>query len=180
MIYLYMYMCMCACVCVWSRQLHRLDESTYTGGLVTRWYLRRWYRSPEIMLGDKNYGPSVDMWSIGCILVEMISLCPAFACDTEIECLMVIFKRFGIPDELTYPGIAALPNYTVHFPQWLKPDSLFDAFAFQARTTGIARSWIWCAASCHSTLASAPLLKTASTHIPTSSMIFSELNSASL
>ena len=105
-----------------SRQLHRLDESTYTGGLVTRWY-----RSPEIMLGDKNYGPAVDMWSIGCILVEMISLCPAFACNTEIECLMVIFKRFGTPDELTYPGIAALPNYTVHFPQWRKPDSLFDA-----------------------------------------------------
>jgi serine/threonine protein kinase len=104
------------------RQLLRLDESTYTGGLVTQWY-----RSPEIMLGDKNYGPAVDMWSIGCILVEMIMLCPAFACNSEIECLMVIFQRFGTPDERTYPGIAALPNYTVHFPQWHKPASLFYA-----------------------------------------------------
>jgi hypothetical protein len=40
---------------------------------------------------------------------------------------MVIFQRFGTPDERTYPGIAALPNYTVHFPQWHKPASLFYA-----------------------------------------------------
>ena len=105
-----------------SRQILFRDKSAYTGGLVTQWY-----RSPEIMLGDTNYGPAVDIWSIGCILVEMITLCPAFACNTEIECLMVIFQRFGTPDDVTYPGIAALPNYTVHFPRWRKPASLFCA-----------------------------------------------------
>lgn len=33
----------------------------------------RWYRSPEIILVEKQYGSSVDMWSIGCILSEMIA-----------------------------------------------------------------------------------------------------------
>jgi mitogen-activated protein kinase 1/3 len=33
----------------------------------------RWYRSPEIILVEKNYTSSVDMWSSGCILSEMIS-----------------------------------------------------------------------------------------------------------
>lgn len=28
----------------------------------------RWYRSPEMLLGSKSYGPATDMWSVGCIL----------------------------------------------------------------------------------------------------------------
>jgi hypothetical protein len=37
--------------------------------------------------------------------VEMMMLCPTFACATEIECLMVIFQRFGTPDEEVWPGM---------------------------------------------------------------------------
>ena len=34
--------------------------------------LSRWYRPPEIILCEKEYGQAVDMWSIGCILYELI------------------------------------------------------------------------------------------------------------
>jgi mitogen-activated protein kinase 15 len=32
----------------------------------------RWYRAPEILLGSTQYSKAVDMWSVGCILGELI------------------------------------------------------------------------------------------------------------
>ncbi len=40
-----------------------------TGHVVTRWY-----RAPEIILLEKDYGPAVDMWSIGCIFAELLGM----------------------------------------------------------------------------------------------------------
>jgi len=40
-----------------------------TGHVVTRWY-----RAPEIILLEKDYGPAVDMWSIGCIFAELLNM----------------------------------------------------------------------------------------------------------
>lgn len=38
----------------------------------------RWYRSPEILLGSHTYDKPVDMWSIGCIIWEMLTGNPLF------------------------------------------------------------------------------------------------------
>ncbi len=38
----------------------------------------RWYRSPEVILLSKNYGPPVDMWSVGCILAALLTRRPLF------------------------------------------------------------------------------------------------------
>jgi serine/threonine protein kinase len=38
----------------------------------------RWYRAPEIMLNSKGYTKSIDIWSVGCILAEMLSNRPIF------------------------------------------------------------------------------------------------------
>ena len=35
--------------------------------------ITRWYRPPEIIMVEKNYNTAVDMWSLGCVLAEMIS-----------------------------------------------------------------------------------------------------------
>ena len=32
-----------------------------------------WYRPPEILLGSQTYAPPVDVWAVGCILVEMVT-----------------------------------------------------------------------------------------------------------
>ena len=40
-----------------------------TGHVVTRWY-----RAPEIILLEKDYGPAIDMWSIGCIFAELLGM----------------------------------------------------------------------------------------------------------
>ena len=33
-----------------------------------------WYRAPELLLGVKYYSTPVDIWSIGCIQAEMVSV----------------------------------------------------------------------------------------------------------
>ena len=45
-----------------------LPVRTYTHEVVTLWY-----RAPEILLGAKSYSAAVDVWSLGCIFVEMVS-----------------------------------------------------------------------------------------------------------
>jgi serine/threonine protein kinase len=86
---------------------------TYTHEVVTLWY-----RAPEILLGDKHYSPSVDIWSLGAIFAEMASKRPLFPGDSEIDELYKIFRLLGTPNEHTWPGVTQLPDFTPVFPQW--------------------------------------------------------------
>ena len=52
-----------------TKELRRTMKRQLTGHVVTRWY-----RSPEIILLEKDYGPAVDIWSVGCILAELLSM----------------------------------------------------------------------------------------------------------
>lgn len=46
--------------------------------VLTEYVATRWYRAPEILLGANEYSKAVDMWSLGCILAEMILGKPIF------------------------------------------------------------------------------------------------------
>jgi serine/threonine protein kinase len=89
------------------------SRRSYTGRCVTAWY-----RPPEIILGDAQYGSAVDMWSVGCIFAEMINLCPVFRCNTEFECLILAFRFLGTPTEASWPGVSCFPHYLAAFPKW--------------------------------------------------------------
>ncbi len=39
---------------------------------MTDYVATRWYRAPEILLGSVKYTKGVDLWSLGCILAELI------------------------------------------------------------------------------------------------------------
>jgi mitogen-activated protein kinase 1/3 len=41
---------------------------------LTSHVVTRWYRAPEIILLEKDYGPGVDVWSIGCIFAELLGV----------------------------------------------------------------------------------------------------------
>lgn len=56
-----------------------------------------WYRDPEILLGQKKYSYHHDMWSIGCIISEMITKYILFCGETEKEQLDLIFQLLGTP-----------------------------------------------------------------------------------
>ena len=77
----------------------------YTNMVVTRWY-----RPPELLAGEKKYGPPIDMWGIGCILAEMIIGRPLFKGTSEINQLELIAKLCGSPNETSFPGWSSLPG----------------------------------------------------------------------
>ena len=71
----------------------------------------RWYRAPELLYGAREYGAAVDVWSVGCILVELLIGCPMVPGETDIEQLGKVLQIFGPADEATWPGVSALPDF---------------------------------------------------------------------
>jgi serine/threonine protein kinase len=86
---------------------------SYTHEVVTLWY-----RAPEILLGQRKYGLAVDMWSVGTIFAEMSNFYPLWPGDSEIDEIFKIFRTFGTPTDITWPGVTELPDYKTVFPQW--------------------------------------------------------------
>ncbi len=41
--------------------------------IMTEYVATRWYRAPEILLGSHKYSKAVDIWSVGCILEELVN-----------------------------------------------------------------------------------------------------------
>jgi mitogen-activated protein kinase 1/3 len=40
---------------------------------LTKYVVTRWYRAPEVVLCNKNYEESIDLWAVGCVFAELIS-----------------------------------------------------------------------------------------------------------
>ncbi|XP_024990095.1 cyclin-dependent kinase G-2-like isoform X3 [Cynara cardunculus var. scolymus] len=74
-----------------------------------------WYRAPELLLGAKEYSTAIDMWSLGCIMAELLSKQPLFNGKTEFDQLDKIFKTLGTPNETIWPGYSKLPGVKVNF-----------------------------------------------------------------
>lgn len=90
-----------------------LDPSfCYTPEVVTLYY-----RAPELLLGQHNYGFSLDMWSVGCIFAELVSGRVLFEDQFEIGVLFKIFEVLGTPSEDTWPGVTSLSYFKTSFPQ---------------------------------------------------------------
>ncbi|WCJ38694.1 Protein kinase superfamily protein [Euphorbia peplus] len=74
-----------------------------------------WYRAPELLLGAKLYSTAIDMWSLGCIMAEMLSKEALFNGKTEVDQLDKIFRILGTPNETIWPGFSKLPGVKVNF-----------------------------------------------------------------
>ena len=70
----------------------------------------RWYRSPEVLFGSDSYDFATDMWSIGCVFAELLTLEPVFPGDNDIDQISRIFQCLGTPDEKTWPDFVKLPD----------------------------------------------------------------------
>ena len=57
-----------------------------------------YYRAPEIFYGDTKYSFSLDIWSVGCILAELILREPLFKGRNEIDVLFKIQEIIGSPN----------------------------------------------------------------------------------
>uniref|UniRef100_A0A6N2MBR8 Protein kinase domain-containing protein n=1 Tax=Salix viminalis TaxID=40686 RepID=A0A6N2MBR8_SALVM len=78
-----------------------------------------WYRAPELLLGAKHYTSAIDMWAVGCIFAELLTLKPLFqgaeAKSTpnpfQLDQLDKIFKVLGHPTLEKWPTLASLPHW---------------------------------------------------------------------
>nr|AFC88295.1 CDK protein [Hevea brasiliensis] len=82
----------------------------YTSLVVTLWY-----RAPELLLGAKQYSTAMDMWSVGCIMAELLAKEPLFRGKGEIDQLGKIFRILGTPSETIWPGFSKLPGAKANF-----------------------------------------------------------------
>ena len=69
--------CVCFQICDFGLARVADPEHDHTG-FLTEYVATRWYRAPEIMLNSKGYSKAIDIWSVGCILAEMLSNRPLF------------------------------------------------------------------------------------------------------
>ncbi|XP_065592521.1 cyclin-dependent kinase-like 2 isoform X3 [Cyrtonyx montezumae] len=66
-----------------------------SGETYTDYVATRWYRAPELLVGDTKYGRAVDVWAIGCLVTEMLTGEPLFPGDSDIDQLYHITKCLG-------------------------------------------------------------------------------------
>ena len=80
-----------------------------------------WYRPPELLLGERNYGPSVDMWGAGCIMAEMWTRAPIMQGGTEQMQLGLISKLCGSIENAVWEGVDKMEYYNkMDLPKGLK------------------------------------------------------------
>lgn len=73
-------------------------SSCFENEKVYTYIQSRFYRSPEVILG-MSYGMPIDMWSLGCILAELLTGYPIFPGENEQEQLACIMEIFGPPEK---------------------------------------------------------------------------------
>ncbi|XP_047192184.1 cyclin-dependent kinase-like 5 isoform X3 [Scophthalmus maximus] len=73
----------------------RALASPAEGNVYTDYVATRWYRAPELLVGDIKYGKPVDVWAVGCLLVEMLTGQPLFPGDSDLDQIYHIVRCFG-------------------------------------------------------------------------------------
>jgi len=95
----------------------------YTNRVITLWY-----RPPELLFGATVYGPEVDMWSAGCIMLELFTKKPVFQGNDEIHQLDVVYKIIGTPTPDRWAGVLDLPWYELVKPKDAIPNHFRELF----------------------------------------------------
>lgn len=91
-------------------------------GVLTEAVGTRWYRAPELMLNSKGYSKATDVWSVGCILAEMLSNRPLFPGKHYLDQLNLILNQLGSPtqDDLSYITNEKARSYVQSLPRKTK------------------------------------------------------------
>ncbi|KAE9586014.1 putative protein-serine/threonine kinase CMGC-CDK-CCRK family [Lupinus albus] len=91
---------------------YEADEGGNELGCLTSCIGSRWYKAPELLYGSTDYGLEVDLWSLGCIFSELLTLKPLFPGTSDIDQLSRIISVMGNLNEESWPDCSKLPDYT--------------------------------------------------------------------
>jgi cyclin-dependent kinase 8/11 len=81
-----------------------------------------WYRAPELILGSYHYTPAIDLWAVGCIFAELLSLRPIFKGEEakmdskktvpfQRNQMQKIVEILGMPNKDRWPLLSSMPDY---------------------------------------------------------------------
>ena len=104
------------------------------GRPMTSNVVTRWYRAPELLFGAAFYAGCVDVWSVGCVLAELIMRGPYLPGNTEVEQIALVCRHVGTPTDENWPGVTKLKHYAV--PDEIYPARGRDALMPQFGTVG--------------------------------------------
>eukprot|EP00095_Tigriopus_kingsejongensis_P003217 maker-scaffold699_size109694-snap-gene-0.16 protein:Tk03217 transcript:maker-scaffold699_size109694-snap-gene-0.16-mRNA-1 annotation:"kkiamre " len=98
------------------------------GENYTDYVATRWYRAPELLIGDSQYGKEVDIWAIGCVFAEMRTGDPLFPGESDIDQLYLITQLLGALSNRQRQIIARNPMFHGLNIQSLDPKGLGSHF----------------------------------------------------
>ncbi|KAG0447092.1 hypothetical protein HPP92_028538 [Vanilla planifolia] len=104
-----------------------LARTTSETDFMTEYVVTRWYRAPELLLNCSEYTAAIDIWSIGCILGEIVTREPLFPGKDYVQQLRLITELIGSPDESSL-GFLRSDNarrYVRQLPQYPKQQFSF-------------------------------------------------------
>jgi len=107
-----------------ARFFSKHGKPDYTNRVITIWY-----RSPELLLGETQYGPAVDIWSAACVMVEIFTRHAIFPGDGgEINQLDKIYNILGTPTRSEWPGLVDMAWFELLRPTERKPNTFAEKY----------------------------------------------------
>ena len=82
-----------------ARSVADMEDEKANAPVLTDYVATRWYRAPEILLGSTRYTKGVDMWSLGCILGELIGEATMFPGESTMNQLERVLEVIGKPSK---------------------------------------------------------------------------------
>lgn len=102
-----------------ARRFDKPLHSLFSGDKVV---VTIWYRAPELILGSYHYTPAIDLWAVGCIFAELLSLRPIFKGEEakmdskktvpfQRNQMQKIVDIVGLPTRTKWPLLPTMPEY---------------------------------------------------------------------
>ncbi|OVA18196.1 Protein kinase domain [Macleaya cordata] len=76
-----------------------LARTTSETDFMTEYVVTRWYRAPELLLNCSEYTTAIDIWSVGCIFMEIVKREPIFPGKDYVQQLKLITELLGSPED---------------------------------------------------------------------------------
>ncbi|KAM5583919.1 hypothetical protein ABKV19_003677 [Rosa sericea] len=76
-----------------------LARPTAENELLTEYVVTRWYRAPELLLNSSDYTAAIDVWSVGCIFMELMNRKPLFPGKDHVHQMRLLTELLGTPTE---------------------------------------------------------------------------------